>query len=148
MGSDRARGKIQDLLTDNGLNEIYVEGANNFEEWTVIEDDDITILEDVEALWQAIVGVLKTPQGKIDGVGLENYGSKLLTLRGMNLNYHISELAKVYIKNTIPQFQGYVIDFPHIKISQPRETPKSRATMRIDLEVKSVFGSFRRTFYI
>ncbi|MBQ4032094.1 MAG: hypothetical protein II625_10100, partial [Bacilli bacterium] len=95
MGSDRARGKIQDILTDNGLNEIYVEGANNFEEWTVIEGDDITILEDVEALWQGIVGVLKTPQGKIDGVGLEKYGSKLLTLRGMNLNYHISELAKV-----------------------------------------------------
>lgn len=148
MSSDRARGKIQDILTDNGLNEIYVEAANNFEEWTVIEEDDITILEDVEALWQAIVGVLKTPQGKIDGVGLETYGSKLLTLRGMNLNYHISELAKVYIKNTIPQFQGYVIDFTHIKVSQPRNTPKSRATMRIDLEVKSVFGNFTRTLYI
>lgn len=148
MDSGRAKGKIQDLLTDNGLNEVYVEAANNFEEWTVIEEDDITILEDVEALWQCIVGVLKTPEGKIDGVGLETYGSKLLTLRGMNLNYHISELAKVYIKNTIPQFQGYVIDFPHIKVSQPRDTPKSRATMRIDLEVKSVFGNFTRTLYI
>lgn len=148
MDSGRAKGKIQDLLTDNGLNEIYVEAANNFEEWTVIEEDDITILKDVEALWQCIVGVLKTPEGKIDGVGLEKYGSKLLSLRGMNLNYHISELAKVYIKSTIPQFQGYVIDFPHIKVSQPRDTPKSRATMRIDIEVKSVFGNFTRTLYI
>lgn len=148
MGSDRARGKIQDLLTDNGLNEVYVEAANNFEEWSVIENDDIIILEDVEALWQGIVGVLKTPQGKIDGVGLEKYGSKLLTLRGVNLNYHISELAKVYIRETIPQFQGYVIDFPSIKISQARDSPKSRHTMKIQLGVKSVFGSFTRTFYI
>ena len=148
MGSDRARGKIQDILTDNGLNEVYVEGANNFEEWTVIEDDDIIILEDVEALWQGIIGTLKTPQGKIDGVGLEKYGSKLLSLRGVNLNYHTSELAKVYIRETIPQFQGYVIDFPSIKITQPRDSPKSRHTMKIALEVKSIFGTFNRIFYI
>ena len=48
----RATGDIQDLLTDKSLDDIYIEGANDFEEWTVIEDDDITILENEEALWQ------------------------------------------------------------------------------------------------
>jgi len=148
MGSERATGKIQDLLTDKSLDDVYVEGANDFEEWTVIENDDITILEDVEALWQGIVGTLHTPLGYIDGVTLENYGSKLLQLRGMNLNYHIAELAKVYIRDTIPQYQGYVLDFPKIKITQPHPKVSQRHTMQIYLEVKSVFGSFARVMYI
>lgn len=148
MGSERATGKIQDLLTDKSLDDKYVEGANDFEEWTVIENDDITILEDVEALWQGIVGTLHTPLGYIDGVTLENYGSKLLQLRGMNLNYHIAELAKVYIRDTIPQYQGYVLDFPKIKITQPHPKVSQRHTMQIYLEVKSVFGSFARVMYI
>ena len=79
----RATGEIQDLLTDKSRDDIIgnvewnIFGANDFEEWTVIEDDDIIILEDVEALWQGIVGCLHTPQGYIDGVTLENYGSNL-----------------------------------------------------------------------
>lgn len=148
MGEQRAIGQIQDLLTDKSLDDIYVEGANDFEEWTIIDNDDITILEDVEALWQGIVGTLHTPLGYIDGVTLENYGSKLLQLRGMNLNYHIAELAKVYIRDTIPQYQGYVIDFPKIKITQPNPDGKHRYTMQIYLEVNSIFGRFARVMYI
>lgn len=144
----RAVGEIQDLLTDKSLDDIYVEGANDFEEWTVIDGDDIVILEDVEALWQGIVGCLHTPKGYIDGVTLENYGSKLLSLRGMNLSYEIAELAKVYIKETIPQYQGYVLDFPKIDIKMPKKTAHQRFTMEIHIEVKSVFGRFSRTTYI
>ena len=144
----RATGDIQDLLTDKSKDDIYIEGANDFEEWTVIEDDDIIILEDVEALWQGIVGCLHTPQGYIDAVTLENYGSKLLSLRGVNLTYEIAELAKIYIRDTIPQYQGYVIDFPKIEITLPREDIHSRFTMKIYMEVNSVYGRFSRTTYI
>ena len=145
----RAIGEIQDLLTDKSLDDIYVEGANDFEEWTVIDEaDDIVILEDVEALWQGIVGCLHTPLGYIDGVTLEGYGSKLLSLRGMNLTYEIIKLAEVYIKETIPQYQGYVLDFPKIQITAPRSKPSDRYTMKIYIEVDSVFGSFARTTYI
>ena len=70
MSMSRAVGQIQDLLTDKSREDIYIEGANDFEEWTVIDNDDIIILEDVEALWQGIVGCLHTPQGYIDGVTL------------------------------------------------------------------------------
>lgn len=144
----RATGQIQDLLTDKSLDDVYVEGANDFEEWTVINDEDIVILEDIEALWQGIVGCLHTPQGYIDGVTLENYGSKLLSLRGMNITYEIVKLAEVYIRQTIPQYQGYVISFPKIEITVPRETPKQRFTMKIYIEVDSIFGSFARITYI
>lgn len=166
----RSTGQIQDLLTDKSRDDIvdrtkwgifdaqYAEwtdnvewnvfGANDFEEWTVIQDDDIVILEDVEALWQGIVGCLHTPQGYIDGVTLDNYGSKLLSLRGMNLSYEIGELAKVYIRETIPQFQGYVIDFPKIEVKLPKKSLHERFTMEIYIEVNSVFGYFSRTTYI
>lgn len=144
----RATGEIQDLLTDKSLDDVYVEGANDFEEWTVIEGDDITILEDIEALWQGIAGCLHTPQGYIDGVTLEGYGSKLLSLRGMNLTYEIKKLAEVYIRATIPQYQGYVLDFPKIVITAPKPHPKMRYNMKIYLEVDSVFGRFARTTYI
>lgn len=163
----RPTGQIQDLLTDKSRSDIVnnvewnVYGANDFEEWTVMEDaeipldsdkytidNDIVLLEDVEALWQGIVGCLHTPQGYIDGVTLENYGSKLLSLRGMNLSYEIAELAKVYIRDTIPQYQGYVYDFPKIEVTLPKKSLHQRFTMKIYIEVNSVFGRFSRTTYI
>ena len=141
-------GEIQDLLTDMGDDTHYVEGAYYFEEWTVI-NDDIEIINDVEALWAAVIGCLKTPQGYIDGVTLENYGSKLLSLRGMPLDWHIKELAKTYIRETIPQFQNYVIDFPEIEIDLPTPQTNERFSMKISLTMTTVFGGpYKRVFYL
>lgn len=141
-------GEIQDLLTDMGDDTHYVEGACDFEEWTVI-NDDIEIINDVEALWAAVIGCLKTPQGYIDGVTLENYGSKLLSLRGMPLDWHIKELAKTYIRETIPQFKGYVLDFPSIEIDLPTPQTNKRFSMKIDLTMTTIFGGpYKRVFYI
>lgn len=142
-------GEIQDLLTDMGDNTFYVEGAYDFEEWTVIDNDDITLINDVEALWAAVIGCLKTPQGYIDGVTLENYGSKLLSLRGIPLDWHMVELAKVYIRETIPQFQGYVIEFPSIDITLPNPSTHERFSMKIDMTMTTTFGGpYRRIFYL
>ena len=142
-------GEIQDLLTTKD-NDWFTEGALVFDESTVIEGEDIVILNDQEALWQCIVGVLHTPIGKIDGVGLERYGSKLLSLRGMNVNYHIGELAKVFINDTVPQFQGKVNSFPKILITQVPKTDDKygRFNIQIELTVDSVYGTFNRTLYI
>lgn len=144
-----SEGEIQDLLTDMGDDSFYVEGAYDFEEWTIIDEDDITIINDIEALWAAVIGCLKTPQGYIDGVTLEKYGSKLLSLRGVNVDWHIAELAKVYIRDTIPQYQGYVLDFPSIDISLPSSSDKRKYSMKIDMTMTTVFGGpYRRTFYL
>lgn len=144
-----SEGEIQDLLTDMGDDSFYVEGAYDFEEWTIIDEDDITIINDIEALWAAVIGCLKTPQGYIDGVTLEKYGSKLLSLRGVNVDWHIAELAKVYIRDTIPQYQGYVLDFPSIDISLPPSSDKRKYSMKIDMTMRTIFGGpYRRTFYL
>lgn len=142
-------GEIQDLLTDMGDDTFYVEGAYDFEEYTIIENEDIQYIHDVEALWAAVIGVLKTPQGYIDGVGLEKYGSKLLSLRGVPLDWHTAELAKVYIRETIPQFQGYVLSFPDIDIDLPNPETYERFSMKIELSMDTVFGGpYTRTFYL
>lgn len=142
-------GEIQDILTDMGDDSFYVQGAYDFEEWTVMEFDDIIIINDIEALWAAVIGCLKTPLGYIDGTTLEGYGSKLLSLRGVPLDWHTAELAKVYIRDTIPQYQGYVLDFPTIDIDLPNPETHERFSMKIDMTMTSVFGGpYRRTFYI
>lgn len=140
-------GDIQDILCDIGEGP-YVQGAHDFAQEWVIENDDMVIIDDAEALWECITGVLHTPIGKVDGVGLETYGSRLLTLRGQNLNYHIRELAKVYIEETIKQFGGRVRSFPVIKIDQPVDKNNKRTKMRIFMTVDSIYGRFSRTTYI
>lgn len=144
------QGEIQDLLTTKEDN--FWPGAIDFDETTVIQDDDIIVLQNEEALWQGIAGCLHTPKGRIDGVGLENYGSHLLELRGQPLNGHLVELGKIYIREIIPQLQGYVKDFPVIEIRKPsRENDydwSARFSMEIYLEVDSVFGYFNRMLYI
>lgn len=143
-------GDIQDLLTDicDDEDAEHFINVHDYHETTVIEGDDILYLNDVEALWAAIVGVLKTEVGTVDGVGLENYGSRLLYLIGEETSWFNAELAKVYIKETIPQFQGYVLDFPSIEVFEPVSEDFERNKMVIKLTVSSIFGNFTRTLYI
>ena len=142
-------GRIQDLLTDMGDDTHYVHAAHDHEEWTVIDNNDIQILNDVEALWAAIVGVLKTPLGYIDGVTLSTYGSRLMELEGMLIDdWHIKELARVYIRDTIPQFQGFVLEFPTIEFDFPTPSTSERMSVKIQISVRSIFGPFTRTFYL
>jgi len=143
-------GEIQDLLTDiNDDEELdYFTNVHDYHETTVIENNDIYYLNDAEALWAAIVGVLKTEVGVVDGVGLERYGSRLLSLVGEYTSGFSADLAKVYIRETIPQFQGYVLAFPEIKVFEPTPSTSERMTMIIQITVDSVFGRFTRTLYI
>ena len=72
-----------------------------------------------------------------------------MELEGMPLeNWHIRELGAVYIRDTIPQFQGYVKSFPEIIITPSPETQRDKFSIKIDITVDSVFGLFTRTFYI
>lgn len=140
-------GEIQDLRTERD-SYIYTQGAHEFHEITIIEDDDIELRNDINAVVWAVIGCLQTPKGRIDGVTLENYGSQLLSLRGVPLDWHIKELAKVYIKETIPQFQGYVIDFPSIEIDLPTPETFERFSMKITLTINTIFGQGQALFYI
>ena len=137
------RAEIQDLLVEQE-EILFVQGALDFYDNTVIEDDDIIILNNKEALKQGIENLLRTPTGVIDGVGMERFGTDFLTLRGQKLTYHTAELAKKYIDDCIPQLQGkvYKID---VKAFNPRKDtqdidPYGRFSMGFILTVDSVYG--------
>ena len=70
----------------------------------------------------------------------------------MNLTPEIKELAKIYIQETVPQYQGKVKEFSKIIITKPSPQQSydkfGRFSMRIDLEVDSVYGRFNRITYI
>ena len=53
------RAEIQDLLVDQE-DVLFVQGALDFYDNTVIEDDDITILNNRDALKQGIENLLRT----------------------------------------------------------------------------------------
>lgn len=137
------RAEIQDLLVhQDDVN--FVQGALDFFDITTINDNDITILDNKDALKQGIENLLRTPRGIIDGVGMERFGTDFLTLRGQKLTYHTAELAKKYIRDTIPQLQGKVrnIEIDVYQPSQFREQidPYGRYSMYFVLHVDSVYG--------
>lgn len=140
------RAEIQDLLVhQDDIN--FVQGALDFFDITTIEDDDITILNNKEALAQGIYNLLRTPTGVIDGVGMERFGTDFLTLRGQQPTYHTIELAKKYIRDVLPQLQNKVNKID-IKYVQPAEDSKKidkykRFSMAFILTVDSVYGEFK-----
>lgn len=142
------QNRIQNLKSQQNV-ETFNDGSISFNEEILVIDDDISYDQDAEALWSSICNVLRTPLGAVNGVGMERFGSRLLELRGMNMNYHIAELAKVYINDTISQYQNRVYSFDEIKISNPTFNGMKRGDkMKIVLTVNSVYGRFTRTLYI
>lgn len=140
------RAEIQDLYVEqDDIN--FVQGALDFYDITQIKDNDITILNNREALKQGIENLLRTPTGIIDGVGLERFGTDFLTLRGQHPTYHTVELAKKYIQDCIPQLQGKVNGID-VQAFNPRkdtqkDDPYGRFTMGFILTVDSIYGEIR-----
>lgn len=139
------RAEIQDLLVDQE-DVLFVQGALDFYDNTVIKDDDIIILNNREALKQGIENLLRTPTGVIDGVGMERFGTDFLTLRGQKLTYHTAELGKKYIQDVIPQTQNKIFKI-EVDVFDPNKEQKEydwsgRFSLGFILHVSSVYGDF------
>lgn len=140
------RAEIQDLLVhQDEVN--FVQGALDFFDITTIENDDITILNNREALKQGIENLLRTPTGVIDGVGMERFGTDFLTLRGQQPTYHVIELGKKYIQDCIPQLQGKVRSIETQAFNPRKDTQDTdfagRFTIGFILTVDSIYGEIR-----
>ena len=82
------QGEIQDLLTDMGDDSIYVEGAYDFEEWTIIDNDDIVIIQALSQCKDSVpegfgarAPALCDPSNLIDPVVADNLNNTILMLR-------------------------------------------------------------------
>lgn len=122
-------GDIRDLLTD-----IY----KGYSEFTYIDDNkDIEMIIDAEVLWQAIEGEIKTPLGTVRGKDTENYGCRLWSLIGTNLNNLSLKTAKYYVEEVSHHYPNEVYSFPVIDVIAP-----TRDTLEIRIVVDSIYGKF------
>ena len=74
--------------------DIKFQSEDNFHEEVFARFDDLVLTEELETLWQAVVGELKTQIGEVKCIHLANYGSHLPDLVGEKLNDEFNQ--KVY----------------------------------------------------
>lgn len=130
---------IQDLYTDiNVDDDIRIPG---FHEVTLIIDNDIQIINNEEALWQGFKGEVLTPLGVIDGVGMENYGCRLLETRGMPLTDLIIQLQNTYIRALIQKYPQ-INDIPKIRTFVDRHR-----VLKVCF-LDTIYGQFERELYL
>lgn len=72
--------------TKTYLNDYEIKATNNFDEQMVVKASDLRIVTNKRALWQGIIGELKTRRGECQGVGLESYGCDLYKFLGQNID--------------------------------------------------------------
>jgi len=126
-------GDIQDLRTD-----MY----DGFWEKTTVDKDDIEMISDAEALWQAIEGEIKTPYGVIDGVGLETYGCRIWNLLGSPLDGLLLREAESHIRDIQDKYEEVNL-FTKIRV-----IPYGRAYVKIEVDVDSIYGRFTGVSHI
>ena len=124
------------------INDLYVDiTEDGYHEYTIIQENDIVLIPEAEALWQGFKHEALCPLGVIDGVGMENYGCRLLETRGMPLNDLLIELQNTYIRQLVPKY------------SQIHSIPKIRSFVDRHRVYKvcfldTIYGSFERNLYL
>ena len=115
-----------------------IEDTMQYEYWeyTKIRSNNIQMIQDRKALWQALVGEIKTHIGEVNGVGLENYGTDLWRLVGQNIDSQIVATIDYYINPLIARYD----EITNLKTI----TANSReGGLDITIEVTSTLGTFR-----
>lgn len=121
-------GEIQDIAT------IWEDG---FIEYTETKNDrDVVMIKDARALWQGIVGAIKTRPGELKGVATENFGCGIWNLLGMPMTGLVQDQIEFYVKETVKAFDD-VDDIHFLELKATRE-----GNVRMRLEINSRFGRF------
>ena len=123
-------GDISDILTD-----LHPEGWGEKTDFSHC-DGDITIVNDEETLWQALIGEIKTPYGVLPSVGQSEYGCHIWDLMGDNMDAFfyeefrndIEEMCKAY-----PQINK-VVDID-LRVGD-------KGSLSVELTVDSIYGKF------
>lgn len=109
----------------------------------IINESDIEMIGDAEALWQAIEGEIKTPLGVIKGIGQENYGCRIWELLGQGLTNLEVRTAESFVGQLAYNYQIEVNQFTEVKV-----TPYGREYLRVDVTVDSIYGIFTGVTHI
>jgi hypothetical protein len=94
---------------------------------------NIEMVEDKQALWQALVGEIKTKKGECLLYGLTDYGTDLWRILGQNYdNLTVKEIEK-YIKDLERKY-------PEISSLTVEKIDFYLETIAITLKMESIFG--------
>jgi len=119
-------GTIQDFKTKT---------EDGFNESILTKGSDVVQVKDKYALWQALVGELKTKKGECQGTGMENYGSDIWMVLGQNINQMTLDQANVYIDE-------FRVKYPYIQeISVIDGVNLKSGDVRLSIRVLSTFGN-------
>ena len=87
------------------LKDVEMRIDNDWWEYSKTIGSDLRMCEDNYAIWQALEGELKTQQGSVRGIGLENYGSRLYTLLGENFSVYTPQEAETMVKEVSARYR-------------------------------------------
>lgn len=124
-------GDIQDFLTDIG--ETSWHEIIDFENC----EDDISLVTDAEALWQAFEGELKTPYGVIDTPGQSTYGSEIWSAFGQQLTTMLINKMTMFINEQAAEYP----EINNVLDASFRQT-KDHNQLQVAIELDTIYGTF------
>ena|SRR5574344_1631797 len=125
-----SKGDIQDLLTD-----LHPEGWGEITDFDAC-DNDISLVEDEEALWQALIGEIKTPLGVLPSIGQNTYGCQIWDLMGEKIDGNFEQTFTFYIKKMCNQYPE-IISVPFVKLRYG-----DKGSLALEMTVNSIYGDF------
>ena len=115
---------------------------DNYFEGILVRGNEFFLLEDEEALWNALAGEIKTKVGECKCVGLETYGCEIWRILGQNLDELVIKEVEAYIEALVPRYQ-------EINALTLEEMIKYKnGSVNVLIEIDSVFGRFQRGLLI
>src|SRR5574344_2955614 len=125
-----AKKDIQDILTD-----LHAAGRGEVTDFSSC-DNDISLVEDEEALWQALIGEIKTPLGVLPSVNQNKYGCQIWDLMGDKIDDLFEETFRFYILKMCQQYPE-IISVPVIGIRYG-----DKGSLALEMTVNSIYGDF------
>ena len=127
---------IPDSPSDFGLiQDIQYFSADNYNENVGIRwGTEIQLIKNRYALWQGVVGEIKTRKGECRGVGTESYGCDIWLAKGENIDPILLDQISMYIKDLERRYAD--IDTMEVK----SVTKRKDGSLKLHIIVYSKFG--------
>lgn len=124
------------------INDYETRAERDYEESVIVKASDFSMINNKHALWQAIVGELKTRKGECQGVGLESYGCNLHKFLGQNIDSHTMKEIDHEILSITPRYP--MVD----RMETTNAFRQKDGSIAIKLTVYSDFGKLEGGFSI
>ena len=119
------------------INDYKTYSEDDYFETILVRGNEFSLLEDEQALWNALVGEIKTKVGECKGVGLENYGCEVWRILGQNIDELVVKEVEKYIEVLTPRYPEI------ISLSLEEMIKYKDGRISILIGVDSVFGKLR-----